>query len=576
MRRNNPDRWHFTVETNAQGLSYVYAYQTRWDPVKKQSRRSAKRYAGRLHEDGRVSFGKRFLADFPAYAEGDFFYGVDKTLVDEVTYRQDFPAAPGPRPEEDPELDETLSAGVTWASESIADQSGMRSDLKAVFGDDANDLLALAIYKLDNGGSMAACEDWRRNVYLQTRSRLSSQRISELMESVKQKNVESYFALRHQRILEQARSRQEKTFYALDNTSVSTYSTTIDDAEFGHAKRDPELRQINYTFVCDQATGDIAYAHAYAGSVNDVTALSDILYRMKSAGFDLEDTVLVTDRGYGSLYNVQKMLDLELRFIQGVRRAEDSVLRALDRYSASLRDVSFYNPRLEVYARTIKEDWTRNTDFGPVGKPVYVHLYRFPGGDELEMKQLAARIEDLLDILNEGGRRPDDLWRSCGRFVEKVSGRNGAVRWVRKDDAMRDACRYAGMFVLRTNEEEDPFRALWAYRLRGRVELDFNQFKNQVDGDRLRCSQTGYIGKLFICTLAAAIRLMMLKRARDCAAPGVSLPHNSIDCLLAKLRCIKADKRPSGNAWVTRPITKKQRDFLSLLLSVPLPPKVLR
>ncbi|MFU0841333.1 MAG: DDE-Tnp-1 domain-containing protein [Burkholderia sp.] len=576
MRKNNPDRWHFTVETNAKGLSYVYAYQTQWDPVKKQSHRSAKRYAGRLHEDGRVSFGKRFLEDFPAYAEGDFYYGADKTLVDETAYRKDFPEAPGPKPEEEQKLDETLNAGVTWAAEAIADQSGMLCDLKDVFGEDAGDLLALAVYKLDGGGPMAAYEDWRRNVYLKSGGVLSSQRISELMSTVTQKKIESYFALRHKRILEKAKNRGEKTFYALDNTSVSTYSATIDDAEFGHAKRDPELRQINYTFVCDQATGDIAYAHSYAGSVNDVTALSDILYRMKGAGLDLEDTVLVTDRGYGSLCNVQRMVNLELRFIQGVRKNEDSVLRAIDRYSASLRDMNFYNSRLEVYARTIKEDWSQNTDFGRISRPVYVHLYRFPGGDELEMKQLMAKVDDLLEGLNEGRKQPDDLWRSCKRFVEKTADRNGRTVWVRNYAALQDACRYAGIFVLRTNEEEDPFRALWAYRLRGRVELDFNQFKNQVDGDRLRSTQTGYLGKLFVCTLAAAIRLMMLKRAHDSREPGVFLPHNSIDCLLAKLRCLKADKRLNGNAWVMRTITKKQRDYLSLLLSVPLPPKVLR
>ena len=189
---------------------------------------------------------------------------------------------------------------------------------------------------------------------------------------------------------------------------------------------------------------------------------------------------------------------------------------------------------------------------------------------------LVGAGDDLLEGLNEGRKQPDDLWRSCKRFVEKTADRNGRTVWVRNYAALQDACRCAGIFVLRTNEEEDPFRALWAYRLRGRVELDFNQFKNQVDGDRLRSTQTGYLGKLFVCTLAAAIRLMMLKRAHDSREPGVSLPHNSIDCLLAKLRCLKADKRLNGNAWVMRTITKKQRDYLSLLLSVPLPPKVLR
>ena len=42
------DKWYFTKETNAKGLCYIYAYQTRWDPVTKKSKRSARKYVGRL------------------------------------------------------------------------------------------------------------------------------------------------------------------------------------------------------------------------------------------------------------------------------------------------------------------------------------------------------------------------------------------------------------------------------------------------------------------------------------------------------------------------------------------------
>ena len=42
-------------------------------------------------------------------------------------------------------------------------------------------------------------------------------------------------------------------------------------------------------------------------------------------------------------------------------------------------------------------------------------------------------------------------------------------------------------------------------------------------------------------------------------------PNNSIDCLFTILKQIQADKRRTANAWVTRTITKKQRDMLALL-----------
>ena len=47
-------RWYFTADTNAKGYTYIQAYQTKWDPVAKTTKRSAKRYVGRLFDDGCV------------------------------------------------------------------------------------------------------------------------------------------------------------------------------------------------------------------------------------------------------------------------------------------------------------------------------------------------------------------------------------------------------------------------------------------------------------------------------------------------------------------------------------------
>lgn len=53
----------------------------------------------------------------------------------------------------------------------------------------------------------------------------------------------------------------------------------------------------------------------FDGAVNDVSSLSDILFSMREAGFDLDKNILVTDRGYSSLENVQKMINLNIRYL---------------------------------------------------------------------------------------------------------------------------------------------------------------------------------------------------------------------------------------------------------------------
>lgn len=163
------DKWYFTKETNAKGLCYIYAYQTQWDPVAKKSKRSARKYVGRLAADSVVNITAKFRTEFPQYAQGTFYFGLDKTLVDEAAYRRDFPDAPGPKPaaaEMDTALCDTRSLGFTWALEQLAAQSQVFEHLREIFKEDARSLLNLAIYKLDGGNSMAAMEDWRASVYL--------------------------------------------------------------------------------------------------------------------------------------------------------------------------------------------------------------------------------------------------------------------------------------------------------------------------------------------------------------------------------------------------------------------------
>ena len=114
--------------------------------------------------------------------------------------------------------------------------------------------------------------------------------------------------------------------------------------------------------------------------------------------------------------------------------------------------------------------------------------------------------------------------------------------------------------------EPNPFAALKIYRMRNVVEQDFNQFKNWVDGARMRCTGKTYLGRLLVCTIAASLRLMMLQRAkRNAAGSDVKIPKNSLDVLMTILRKIRAERRKDGNAWVVSTLTKKQGDMLALL-----------
>ena len=577
--------WNFTTVVTAQGYCYVKAYKMKWDPVLKKSKRHLQRHVGRLLENDRIKISPSFAADFPEYSGDDWFWGANKKPVHEAEYRRDFPETPGPAPQ-DPEACEpqsTLDVGLTWAALELAKDSGIRAHLQEVFGKETGeDLLYLAIYKLASGGAMMTYDIWRQKVWLPQSRRLTGQKISELLSSVTREQVTKYFKLRHNRQDEvweeiykkQPELRSRPIEYALDNTSISTYSNTLSEAQYGHAKRDPELKQINYTIICDQRSGDIVFAYMYDGAVNDVSALSDILFAMQEAEFKLEKNILVTDRGYSSLVNVQKMINLEIKYLQGVRYIEDSLKQRFAKHSDALRKNAFYSSKEKAYAFTETEPWTQNSSAGQLKLNNYIHLYRLVGHEDLTVQQISENADHIIRLKTAKRSVPQDLWAAYGRFVKSVTEKNGVTHWVRDTSKIDEAVECSGYFALRSNAVSDAFEALSIYRQRNMVEQDFYQLKNWLDGDRLRVGAVSVQGKLLVNTIGTALRMMMLCRAKqkEDRKSKLVLPGGSLDRLLAELTLVRAEKRKNANAWIRNSIPASRRRCFELLM-LPEPPR---
>lgn len=577
--------WNFTTVVTAQGYCYVKAYKMKWDPVLKKSKRHLQRHVGRLLENDRIKISPSFAADFPEYSGDDWFWGVNKKPVHEAEYRRDFPETPGPAPQ-DPEACEqqsTLDVGLTWAALELAKDSGIRTHLQEVFGQEAGeDLLYLAIYKLAGGGAMMTYDIWRQKVWLPQSRRLTGQKISELLSSVTREQVTKYFKLRHNRQDEvweeiykkQPELRSRPIEYALDNTSISTYSNTLSEAQYGHAKRDPELKQINYTIICDQRSGDIVFAYMYDGAVNDVSALSDILFAMQEAEFKLEKNILVTDRGYSSLINVQKMINLDIKYLQGVRYVEDSLKQRFAKHSDALRKNAFYSSKEKAYAFTETEPWTQGSNSGQLKLNNYIHLYRLVGHEDVTAQQISENADHIIRLKTAKRSIPQDLWAAYGRFVKSVTEKNGVTHWVRDTSKIDEAVECSGYFALRSNAVSDAFEALSIYRQRNMVEQDFYQLKNWLDGDRLRVGAVSVQGKLLVNTIGTALRMMMLCRAKqkEDRKSKLVLPGGSLDRLLAELTLVRAEKRKNANAWIRNTIPASRRRCFELLM-LPEPPR---
>ena len=569
---SSPKPWSFSTYTDADRRTYVYGYRNRWDPEKKQSRIEKRCHVGRLDpQTGQVHLGRKFLTNNPEYA-GKFWLYDNNQLIEQEPFEQ-------PDTDNEPQPSwrgEDVELGLTWAAWQFAVDHGLLEDLQETFGEDTGtELLRFAIYRLcgeDSG--MMNYADWLALVWLPQAQPLSSQRISEQLAVVDQSLMDRYFKRRHDRLLK-ARKKVSAAdipqFLALDSTSISTYSETIASAAYGHARQDPHLRQVNLSLGVDYETGDVCYAYESEGSTNDKQLYLAIVQRMIDHQFDLSNTVLVTDRGYHSLMNMQKLINLELKFVQGVTRAEDSVRRLFDQHRVSLDDPAFTDGRLEVAAYTTTEMWQEDGAAGRQHIHNTLHLYQ-DGCLRAEQKRVFLKnLDETIDRLNQGKKVDSEQLREMHRYLVKKEPQH----WMRNAAAVADACRYMGNFVIRTNVVQDPFIALSIYRARNIVEQSFQQFKNQTAGDRLYATSSTYMGKLFVQVLAQSLRLMMRMACRRNETATNRLPNNSLTKAFMQLRYLKANKPTDRNAWKTKEIPKKIRDLFTLL-GLPLPPRVFR
>lgn len=588
--RTLPDD-HFCFSTFRKGDStYVYGYRNEWDPEKKQSRIAKRIYVGTLNEiTGRVKLGKKYLSNHPEY-EGKTLYFENRTLVERS--EQEVAAEVGQR--ETSWASNNLSYAATWALWQFASKNRILQNLQAVFGKQlGTNPLALAIYQLLDGGAMNGYEDWLPDNWLPVSAPLSSQRISELLAQVDHGDMVNYFRLRfdrskanYQKWLEEltqnakkkgsatAPSTLQKMYMALDSTAISTFSMTIEDAAYGHAKQNPELKQINLTLAVDFLNGDVCYAREDEGSITDKSVYRSVLAQMKSYGFDLDETVLVTDRGYSSIMNLQSLFNTDVSFVAGVPIVEKGLKDKFAKFREALCDLAFYNSEYDVYCRTIKEDWKQNTEGGSIDRTCFVHLYRFPEIALSRQKQLLKKVDKALDKKRSGRVVDRDDWNFVARFIterkEEHDGKEKKI-WEKNLEALRSWERTAGCFVIRSDWLEDPIEALRIYRRRNIVEVAFRQFKVLNGGNRLYATQTSYMGKLMVHTIAQSLRMAITVQAKRRETQELKLPDNSVEKLLTVLKKVRAVRAPTRSTWVVEPLTKKAQDMLELL-NLPKPP----
>ena len=388
-----------------------------------------------------------------------------------------------------------LYYGATYLFDKLADELGLVADLKLCFPDSYKKLLSIAYYLiLEDNNPLYRFEKWNHTHKHPYGADICSPRSSEFFSSITDEQINKFFRL-------QGKRRVEDEYWAYDSTSISSYSETLAQVQYGKNKEDDKLPQLNLLLVFGEESGLPFYYRKLAGNIPDSKTVKHLLEDLDILGFG--KTKFVMDRGFCSEDNINGLYREHVKFLVGVKLSLKFIKKNLDVIYDDIRMFTNYDESIETYGYTVQTEWdyTQERPYkGDVIKDkrrIYIHyFYSIEKGAEDEQafdKRIAGLCKELLEDKPVESHR-----KAYEQFFEvKTTPKRGRQVYY-KEDAIKEARKYLGYFALITNETMDAFTALHLYRMKDVVEKAFGNIKERLNMRRLLVSsEKGLDGKIF-------------------------------------------------------------------------------
>lgn len=456
------------------GITYAYETTYRWDKEKKQSR------------------AKRICVGKVDQQTGEIVPTRGRARKGESKIPDHLPVKRGPKPFV---ATRHLYYGATYLLEAFADQIGLTTDLKACFPDIYTKLLSVAFYLiLEDNNPLYRFEKWNLTHRHPYGKDIASPRSSELFAAITDDQIANFLRL-------QAKRRVEEEYWAYDSTSISSYSESLLQAQWGKNKENDKLPQINLLLVFGEKSGLPFYYRKLAGNIPDSKTVKHLLEDLDILGFG--KTKFVMDRGFYSEANINGLYKDHVKFLVGAKLSLSFIKKNLDRVYDDIRMFNNYDEGLSTYGYTVTADWDYTQDRPYKGdtikdkRRIYIHYYYSieRGADEEQAfdKKIATLHRELLS----GNTVEAHATAYSKYFVVKETPRRGR-QVTFKDDVIKAARRNIGYFALITNEKMDAFTALHLYRMKDVVEKAFGNLKDRLNMRRLLAkSEKNLDGKIF-------------------------------------------------------------------------------
>lgn len=437
-----------------------------------------------------------------------------------------------------PEDEHVLRYGAVTVLDAVQDGLGILEDLNESFPDIANKVLGAAMAQVIE----PTCFDDLHFVVeesiigdlLKLRGNLSPTVMSDLSEDLggRYGGMDCFFRSR------MARSANGGP-YALDLTSVSTYSDINGWSEWGHNRDGESLRQTEMVLITDGDGVPVAF-RMLPGSIADSAVLRDTVEWMDELGCDSR---LVMDRGFENARNIAALLDMDIEFTMPSNIREEPIKKLLTRAVSDLRaSGTFRTHEGNSYKVAEYEVGVADLEGG------HAYVIRVPDNhkDSKEMNALFEKsrkikafvvydpkkaADDIDRMVSAVERAEKDLEGTVRRNPEKEFSKlmpavrrhlewsvdsDGAMHLHRKQNSFTFEENRAGMFIMFASENTSWDVMMASYDVRDWVEKAFDVYKTDLDGSRSRTGNPARArGRMFIKFIALMMRVRVQNTLRD-------------------------------------------------------------
>lgn len=382
------------------------------------------------------------------------------------------------------------SYGLNYFFNEIIKKIGLLSVLQSIYPDIWQKIFILVMYIISENDAMEYCEDFVDLNDTYAVNNFNSQRISELFDKITAKSRELFFK-------NWINIAKEDEFLALDVTSVSSYSKTIDYCEFGYNKDHENLPQINMCVLFGEKSLLPMYQTVYEGSLNDVTILSCIINQFYDIIGDF-NFKLVMDKGFYSRDNISFIISkkdikfiisvpLDNNYLKNIIISDLSIINNMSNYiktnieSENLRGLHHY---IYFEKDKIYEININNTDNLIKEQILSLYIFFSPCKATKEREEFYLRLNEINNYVKE--HKKIEKYRSEIKkfFITEYDKLNNTQKFTYNDEAINEHLKFAGYFALLSNTHEKKEYIITIYRKKDVVEKCFNITKKNLGLNR--------------------------------------------------------------------------------------------